>query len=162
MDNQKLAQVLELMKYRRISNEFDAAMEMLRPDISTSKKITIGADGKSSIINTQYQELASKSLATANFPKDDPLTDFVDEASYIALSIQNIVESSEGLLPLIEAHNFFAGLAGIKTQLSKGIEGKGAELMRTSISESRVKSTHSSYENSGKKTKALPTGDIYR
>lgn len=148
-----MARLAELMQYRRVNNEFDAVMELIRPDIHTSKK-TIIKDGKQQLIHTPYKELASKALGTGNFT--DETLKYIDEVSIIALSLQAITESSDGLLDLTDAHNFFADLQGITTQASKSYKGKFAELVRTNIQETRrdYSSLSKFYEKS--KMKPMP------
>lgn len=157
MEDKKLAQLAELMQYRRINNEYDAVMELLRPDISTSKKTIIDQYGNKSQVPTAYKELASKSLATGNLDKDGKF--FVDETSLIALTLQYITESSDGLIPLLEAHEFFASLQGIETQSSKAVKGKFAELIRTNITDSRTRNIYGGLEalTDKKKMQPLPT-----
>lgn len=156
-NKEELSRLVELLQYRRVNNEYDVLMELLRPDISTSKKLEI-VNGEKVYSPTRYKELSSKSLATGNFSAEK--ADEVDEISIIALTLQNITESSEGLFDLSEAHDFFAGLQGIETQISKSKGGKLLELARTTINISKGDLTQIGLTGELKK-KPLPTHEDF-
>lgn len=155
MDDKKVARLRELLEFRRVSNEHDSLMELMRSDIYTSQKVVIGEDGSKSYAPTRYKELASKSLSTGRYNKASKF--WVDETAIIARTLQSITEESGGLIDLIEAHNFFADLQAIEIQASKGIDGKLQELARTTISETRSKAQYSGLGYDDKnKMKTMP------
>lgn len=152
----KSAKMQELLKMRRPQNEFDAAMEIIRPETQSSKKLVILSDGRIGMQSLPYTELVTKESATANFKPQEAYLNL--GWGRLSLLCQFITESSDRKIDLSEVQRFDAVMKSMNEQTSKSIEGGYARLTRTGISEARTE--HKGYVQPSQKPgiRILPTG----
>lgn len=147
----KNARLHELMRYRQPQNEYDSALEIVRPELQSSKRYAVNEEGQLVLYPTEYSELITKDAATANFGDfDGPIA---ENWSKLSLLCQFIAEASNNKIDLTEAQRFDALQAGIRQQYSKAKDGAYAKLLRTMRAENI--STQTTYGEESEKKKGL-------
>lgn len=127
------AKLAEIMRMRKPENEFDSALELVRPESQSSKYFSTDKNGQVILVPTKFSELITKDAATANFKLAERI--FTANWAHLSLFCQFITEASDGKIDLTNVQRFDATKAGINNVYSKSDEGSYAQLVRTQRSE---------------------------
>jgi len=139
------AKIQELMRLRRPENEFDTALELVRPEMQSSKRLVIDkASQRLTYQDTPFHELVTKEAATANFGIFDGK--LAQNWTRLSLLCQYITEISDGQINLVDTQRFDQIQAGIMQQYSKSKDGRYAQLLRTMRAENISNQTQMNYQ----------------